>query len=193
MKIDIGSKIKDISIVSSDNKKKLSDYLNKNLILYFYPRDLTPGCTTESNEFNDNLKKIKKLGWNVVGVSRDTLKSHQKFIDKYSFKFPLISDENEKVCKMFDVIKEKSLYGRKYMGIASGTSSRHLQSLSEILVSELKKLGMDDCRIEGKDSADWKLVDAHDVIVHLFHPEKREFYDLEKMWSEEIPKQKAMI
>ena len=64
---------------------------------------------------------------------------------------------------------------------------------SEILVIELKKLGIENCRIEGKDSADWKLVDAHDIIVHIFHPEKREFYDLEKMWSEEIPKEKAMI
>ena len=121
MKINIGKKVKDLAVVSSDNKKMLSDYLNKNLILYFYPRDLTPGCTTESNEFNDSLKKIKKLGWNVVGVSRDTIKSHEKFINKYSFKFPLISDESEKVCKMFDVIKEKSLYGRKYMGIDRST------------------------------------------------------------------------
>ena len=121
MKISVGKKVKDLTVVSSDNKKMLSDYLNKNLILYFYPRDLTPGCTTESNEFNDNLNKIKKLGWNVVCVSRDTMKSHEKFIDKYSFKFPLISDEDEKVCKMFDVIKEKSLYGRKYMGIDRST------------------------------------------------------------------------
>ena len=121
MKINIGKKVKDLAVVSSDNKKMLSDYLNKNLILYFYPRDLTPGCTTESNEFNDSLKKIKKLGWNVVGVSRDNIKSHEKFINKYSFKFPLISDESEKVCKMFDVIKEKSLYGRKYMGIDRST------------------------------------------------------------------------
>ena len=121
MKMDIGSKVKDISIVSSDNKKKLSDFLNKNLILYFYPRDLTPGCTTESNEFNNNLAKIKRYGWNVVGVSRDSLKSHQKFIDKYLFKFPLISDEDEKVCNTFDVIKEKSLYGRKYMGVDRST------------------------------------------------------------------------
>ena len=80
-----------------------------------------------------------------------------------------------------------------YMIIASGTSSRHLQALSEILVTELKKLGLDNCRIEGKDSNDWKLVDTNDVIVHIFHPKKREFYDLEKMWSEEIPKEKAMI
>jgi len=89
-------------------------------------------------------------------------------------------------------LKNKS-YIADYMIVASGTSSRHLQSLSEILVTELKKLGLNNCRIEGKDSSDWKLVDAYDVIVHIFHPEKREFYNLEKMWSEEIPKQKAMI
>ena len=89
-------------------------------------------------------------------------------------------------------LKNKS-YIADYMVIASGTSSRHLQALSEILVTQLKKLGVDNCRIEGKNSNDWKLVDAHDVIVHIFHPEKRELYDLEKMWSEEIPKQKAII
>ena len=89
-------------------------------------------------------------------------------------------------------LKNKSFIA-DYMIIASGTSSRHLQSLSKILVIELKKLGLNECRIEGKDSKDWKLVDAYDVIVHLFHPEKREFYDLENMWSEEIPKEKAMI
>ena len=89
-------------------------------------------------------------------------------------------------------LKNKS-YIADYMVIASGTSSRHLQALSEILVTQLKKLGLDNCRIEGKDSNDWKLVDTQDVIVHIFHPEKRDFYDLEKMWSEEIPKEKAMI
>ena len=89
-------------------------------------------------------------------------------------------------------LKNKS-YIADYMVIASGTSSRHLQALSEILVEQLTKLGIENCRIEGKESADWKLVDAHDVIVHIFHPEKREFYDLEKMWSEETPKEKALI
>ena len=89
-------------------------------------------------------------------------------------------------------LKNKS-YIADYMIIASGTSSRHLQALSEILVTQLKRLGLDNCRIEGKDSNDWKLVDAQDIIVHIFHPEKREFYDLEKMWSEETPKEKAMI
>ena len=89
-------------------------------------------------------------------------------------------------------LKNKS-YIADYMVIASGASSRHLQALSEILVTQLKKLGIDNCRIEGKDSTDWKLVDAHDVIVHIFHPEKREFYDLEKMWSEETPKERAIL
>tara|TARA_B100000886_G_scaffold298099_1_gene226094 strand:+ start:380 stop:727 length:348 start_codon:yes stop_codon:yes gene_type:complete len=89
-------------------------------------------------------------------------------------------------------LKNKS-YIADYMIIASGTSSRHLQSLSEILVDKLKKQGIENCRIEGRDSNDWKLVDTQDVIVHIFHPEKRKFYDLEKMWSEETPKEKAMI
>ena len=89
-------------------------------------------------------------------------------------------------------LKNKSFIA-DYMIIASGTSSRHLQALSEILVVELKKIGLDNCRIEGRESNDWKLVDTNDIIVHIFHPEKRKFYDLEKMWSEEIPKEKAMV
>ena len=89
-------------------------------------------------------------------------------------------------------LKKKS-YIADYMIIASGTSSRHLQSLSENLLVELKKSGLDYCKIEGRESNDWKLVDAIDIIVHLFHPEKRSFYDLEKMWSEDLPKEKALI
>ena len=104
----------------------------------------------------------------------------------------LILDNNKAKSIISIDLKNKS-YIADYMIIASGTSSRHLQALSEILVTELKKIGVNNCRIEGKDSSDWKLVDAHDVIIHIFHPEKREFYDLEKMWSEEIPKEKAMI
>ena len=103
-----------------------------------------------------------------------------------------ILDDNKALNITCIDLKNKS-YIADYMVIASGTSSRHLQALSEILIDQLKKFGIDDCRIEGKNSNDWKLVDAHDVIVHIFHPEKREFYDLEKMWSEEIPKEKAMI
>ncbi len=102
----------------------------------------------------------------------------------------LDSNKAQNICTID--LKNKS-YIADYMIIASGTSSRHLQSLSEILIEELKKLGLNNCRMEGRDSNDWKLVDAYDVIIHIFHPEKREFYNLEKMWSEEIPKEKAMI
>ena len=104
----------------------------------------------------------------------------------------LILDSNKAQNIITINLRNKS-YIADYMIIASGTSSRHLQSLSEILVNELRKIGINNCRIEGRNSNDWKLVDAHDIIVHIFHPEKREFYDLEKMWSEEIPKEKAMI
>ena len=101
--------------------------------------------------------------------------------------------DNNKALNIKSINLKNKSFIADYMVIASGTSSRHLQALSEILVSELKKIGLDNCRIEGKESNDWKLVDTQDVIVHIFHPEKREFYNLEKMWSEEIPKEKAMI
>ena len=113
-----------------------------------------------------------------------------------------ISDLKQIVIKTLDInkaqdivsidLKDKSSMA-DYMIIASGTSSRHIQSLSEQVLEKLKNNGIKDSKIEGKDSNEWKLVDAQDIIVHIFHPEKREFYDLEKMWSEEIPKEKAMI
>ena len=109
----------------------------------------------------------------------------KKFIEK-------TLDEN-KAQNIFTIDLRKKSYIADYMIVASGTSSRHLQALSEILLSKLKKKGVENCRIEGKDSKDWKLVDAIDIIVHIFHPDKREFYDIEKMWSEPIPKQKAII
>ena len=80
-----------------------------------------------------------------------------------------------------------------FMIIASGNSSRHIQALSEILINELKKRGINNCRLEGRNSSDWKLIDAMDIIVHIFHPEKRKFYNLEKMWSELIPKERLTI
>ena len=101
--------------------------------------------------------------------------------------------DNNKAKDIVTIDLKKKSYIADYMIIASGTSSRHLQSLSENLVSELKKIGLYNCRIEGRESSDWKLVDAIDIIIHIFHPEKREFYDLEKMWSEPLPKEKASI
>ena len=101
--------------------------------------------------------------------------------------------DNNKAKNIITINLKNKSYIADYMIIASGTSSRHLQALAEILVSELKKVGLDNCRIEGKESNEWKLVDTNDIIIHIFHPEKREFYDLEKMWSEEIPMEKASI
>ncbi len=89
-------------------------------------------------------------------------------------------------------LKDKSSMA-DFMIIASGTSSRHIQSLSEQILEKLKDNGVKDSRIEGKDSSEWKLVDGIDLIVHIFHPEKRKFYELEKMWSELIPKEKLII
>ena len=89
-------------------------------------------------------------------------------------------------------LKDKSSMA-DFMIIASGTSSRHIQSLSEQVLEKLKNNGVKDSRIEGKDSSEWKLVDGIDLIVHIFHPEKRKFYELEKMWSELIPKEKVTI
>ena len=89
-------------------------------------------------------------------------------------------------------LKDKSSMA-DYMIIASGTSSRHIQSLSEQVLEKLKNNGIKDSKIEGKESGEWKLVDGIDLIVHIFHPEKRKFYELEKIWSELIPKEKVMI
>ena len=80
-----------------------------------------------------------------------------------------------------------------FMIVASGNSSRHIQALSEILLEKLKKIGIENCRLEGQNSNEWKLIDAKDIIIHIFHPEKRKFYDLEKMWSELIPKERLTI
>ena len=89
-------------------------------------------------------------------------------------------------------LKNKSTVA-DYMIVASGTSSRHIQSLSEMIFEKLKREGVTNCHLEGKDSAGWKLIDGIDIIVHIFNPEKRKFYELEKMWSELIPKEKILI
>ena len=113
-------------------------------------------------------------------------------IDKIKVIIEKILNDN-KAKNIIAIDLKKKSFVADYMIIASGTSSRHLQSLSEILVFELKKYGIYNCRIEGKESDYWKLVDAIDIIVHIFHPEKRKFYELEKIWSELIPKEKVMI
>ena len=99
----------------------LSDYGGRWLVLYFYPKDSTPGCTTEGIDFNALLPKFKKLGATVLGVSRDSIKSHQNFCAKQGFKFDLVSDADETLCNAFGVIKEKNMYGRKVLGIERST------------------------------------------------------------------------
>ena len=107
--------------LSSGESAKLSDFAGQWLVLYFYPKDSTPGCTTEGNDFNALLPKFRKLGASVLGVSRDSLKSHQNFCAKQGFGFDLVSDPDEKLCNAFGVIKPKKLYGREFIGIERST------------------------------------------------------------------------
>jgi thioredoxin-dependent peroxiredoxin len=93
----------------------------KKLVIYFYPKDMTSGCTRESQDFRDLYGAFRKAGTQVVGVSRDSVASHDKFAQRESLPFPLLADSDEKVCKLFDVIKQKSLYGRKYLGVERST------------------------------------------------------------------------
>tara|TARA_Y100000590_G_scaffold92544_2_gene104661 strand:+ start:13630 stop:14100 length:471 start_codon:yes stop_codon:yes gene_type:complete len=106
---------------TGDSSADLSQLRGKKVILYFYPKDNTPGCTTEGQNFRDLHKEFKKENTVIFGLSRESLKSHESFKSKQSFPFELISDPDEKICKQYDVIKEKSMYGRKYMGIERST------------------------------------------------------------------------
>ena len=117
-----------------------------------------------------HLKEIKKLKVEIEKILNDNKATEVKSID----------------------LKNKSSIA-DFMIIASGNSSKHIQSLAEILLAKLKEDGIDNCHMEGRNSNDWKLIDALDIIVHIFHPEKRKFYNLEKMWSELIPKERLTI
>lgn len=97
--------------------KDLIDNRKKGLILYFYPRDNTPGCTVQAIDFTSMLSDFDKLGYDIIGVSRDSIESHKKFIDKQNLQIALISDSDERLCEHFDVIKEKNMYGKKTMGL----------------------------------------------------------------------------
>lgn len=118
----VGNKIKNFKAEMTGEKNfNLSDYSGQHIVIYFYPRDNTPGCTSEGEDFRDNFKIFTKKKTKIFGVSKDSLKSHDGFKDKFNFPFELISDPDEKICKLFDVIKEKSMYGKKYMGIERST------------------------------------------------------------------------
>lgn len=106
---------------TSDKVISNETFKNKNVVIYFYPKDSTPGCTTEGQDFRDNYKKFKKLNTDILGISRESIKSHENFKSKQDFPFELLSDPDEKVCKAFDVMKLKSMYGREYIGVDRST------------------------------------------------------------------------
>ncbi|MEO8742354.1 MAG: peroxiredoxin [Lysobacteraceae bacterium] len=119
---EIGDRIPQLAFtLSTGASASFADYSDHWLVLYFYPKDSTPGCTTEGNDFNALLPQFKKLGAKVLGVSRDSVKSHENFCAKQGFKFDLVSDGDETLCKAFDVIQPKKLYGREYVGIVRST------------------------------------------------------------------------
>ena len=118
--MQIGDKITFIG-KTKDGDLRLSDFQGKNVVIYFYPKDSTPGCTIESKAFRDHYADFQTKNTEVIGISRDNLKSHCKFIDNHQLNFPLISDEDESICKLFDVLKEKSMFGKKYFGIDRST------------------------------------------------------------------------
>lgn len=120
--IVLGKKVPGLEQQATGGKViNLSDFKGRNLVLYFYPKDHTPGCTLEGQDFSSACKKFAKLNTDIVGVSRDSVKTHEAFKTKYCFPFDLIADQNESLCMLFDVIKEKNMYGKKVLGIERST------------------------------------------------------------------------
>ena len=120
--VTIGKKVAEFSVPATGEKNlSLSEFKDKNLVIYFYPKDSTPGCTLEGQNFRDLYPAFQDANTEILGVSRDSLKRHENFKAKQSFPFDLLSDEDEALCKLFDVIHEKNMYGRKYMGIVRST------------------------------------------------------------------------
>lgn len=116
--LKIGSKAPAFSLKNAEGKTvKLSDFKGKKIVIYFYPKDMTPGCTTEACAFRDDYAQLKKRNVEVLGVSADDEKSHQKFTEKYSLPFPLLSDPDHSMIEKYGAWGEKSMYGKKYMGI----------------------------------------------------------------------------
>ena len=153
MSIKINTKIKKFK-VSATNELEIdsSDLIGKSYVIYFYPKDNTPGCTQEGEDFRDLYKEFKKLKTEIYGVSRDSLKSHEGFKEKYKYPFELISDTEEKLCNLFDVIKEKNMYGKKYMGIERST----------FLINK-----------EGKLSAEWRKVKVNGHAAEVLEEVKK--------------------
>ena len=121
-KVSLGKKVPAFKKpATNETQVQLSKLKGKKVILFFYPKDNTPGCTKEGEGFRDLYKKFQKLGTEIFGVSKDPIKSHEKFKEKYDFPFELISDEDEELCSTFDVMKMKNMYGKKFRGIERST------------------------------------------------------------------------
>ena len=139
--VTLDKKVPAFSAASTgDQTFKLADHKGKNLVLYFYPKDNTSGCTREGQDFRDQYAKFKRNNTVVVGVSRDSLKSHEGFKTKQSFPFELLADTDEALCRLFDVIKEKNMYGRRVMGIERST---FLIDVAGVLRREWRKVKVD--------------------------------------------------
>ena len=137
--LKIGHKAPDFTLTSGSGKTlSLKDFAGKKIVLYFYPKDNTSGCTKEACSFETNLKAIKKKGTVVIGVSADSVDSHVKFAEKYGLNFPLLSDAKKDVIKSYGVWKEKSMYGRKYFGIERTTVVIDEQGIVRHIFSKVK-------------------------------------------------------
>lgn len=120
--LNIGDKAPSFTAKNQDNKTiNLNDFKGKKVVLYFYPKDDTPGCTKEACSFRDNFEELSKLGIEVIGVSADSIESHKKFQNKYNLNFNLIADIDKEIINLYDVFKEKNMYGKKIMGIVRTT------------------------------------------------------------------------
>ena len=120
--VSIGKKVANFTLPATGDKNlSLADFKGKNLVIYFYPKDSTPGCTLEGQNFRDQYEEFRQAETEILGVSRDGLRAHENFKAKQGFPFDLLSDADEKLCKQFDVIHEKNMYGRKVMGIVRST------------------------------------------------------------------------
>lgn len=122
MSVEVGSKVPDFKLQNQDGEEvSLSDYKGKNIVLYFYPKDMTPGCTTQACDFRDNYEEFEKYNTVVLGVSPDPIESHVKFIDKHELSFPLLADVDHIVAKSFEVWQLKKTFGNEYYGIVRST------------------------------------------------------------------------
>ncbi len=120
--VNVGKRVDDFTLpATGDQNLSLNDFIGRSLIIYFYPKDNTPGCTREGQDFRDLYRQFTEADADVLGVSRDSVKTHVNFREKHEFPFQLLSDNEEMLCKQFDVIREKKLYGRTYMGIERST------------------------------------------------------------------------